>query len=128
MYHPPHFADRCSAEQGEEGFELAPKFDVDGLLPCITADAASGEALATSGLVQIRIDDDQHALWLRVRVQAGPGRTVIARAATSAISAVSTGVSSPAAASCASLKQPRLSSPASSIAKHRTQRWCDDSS
>lgn len=72
MYHPPHFADRCSAEQGEEGFELAPKFDVDGLLPCITADAASGEALATSGLVEIRIDDDQHALWLRVRVQAGP--------------------------------------------------------
>jgi len=76
MYHPPHFADRCSAEQVEEGFERTPEFDADGLPPCITADAASDEALATSGLVrqmvEMRIDDDQDALWLRVRVQARP--------------------------------------------------------
>jgi len=109
MHNPAQFADRCSVEQVEEGLELAPKFDANGLLPCITADATSGEALmlgwmnaealrltiatgqahywsrsrqvlwhkgATSGLVQqvveMRIDDDQDALWLRVRVLAGP--------------------------------------------------------
>lgn len=100
---------RCSIEQVEEGLELAPKFGPDGLLPCITIDAAGRKALmlgwmnaealqrtlatrqahcgsrsrqvlrpkrGSSGLVQHlvepRIDDDQHALWLRVRLQAGP--------------------------------------------------------
>ncbi len=76
MHHPPHFAGRCSAEQVEEGYERAPKFDADGLLPCITADAANDETLANSGLVpqmvEMRIDVDQNALWLRVRVQARP--------------------------------------------------------
>ena len=99
---------RTSVEQVEEGLELAPKFGADGLLPCITTDALSGEVLmlgwmnaealqhtiatreahyfsrsrevlwhkgATSGLVQrvveMRIDDDQDALWLRVQVQPG---------------------------------------------------------
>jgi phosphoribosyl-AMP cyclohydrolase len=103
------FAPRTSIEQIEEGLELAPKFGADGLLPCITTDAGSGEVLmlgwmnadalqrtlatreaqywsrsrqvlwhkgGTSGLVQhlveLRIDDDQDALWLRVRLQAGP--------------------------------------------------------
>ena len=102
-------APRRTIEQVEEGHELAPKFGPDGLLPCITTDAASGEVLmlgwmnaealqrtlatreahywsrsrqvlwhkgGTSGLVQhvveLRIDDDQDALWLRVRLQAGP--------------------------------------------------------
>ena len=102
-------APRRSIEQVEEGHELAPKFGPDGLLPCITTDAASGEVLmlgwmnsealqrtlstrqahywsrsrqvlwhkgGTSGLLQhvveLRIDDDQDALWLRVRLQAGP--------------------------------------------------------
>jgi len=76
MHHPPHFAGRCSAEQVEEGLERAPKFDADGFLPCMTADAASDEAFATSGVVQqmveMRIDVDQNALWLRVRRQAWP--------------------------------------------------------
>lgn len=100
---------RTSIEQVEEGTELAPKFDAQGLIACITTDAQSGEVLmlgymnrealeetirtgeahywsrsrqtlwhkgATSGLVQIveemRIDDDQDAVWLRVRV-AGSG-------------------------------------------------------
>ncbi len=100
---------RRSIEQVEEGLELAPKFGPDGLLPCITTDATSGEVLmlgwmnaealqrtlatrqahywsrsrqvmwhkgGTSGLVQhvveLRIDDDQDAVWLRVRLQAGP--------------------------------------------------------
>jgi len=102
-------AARTSIEQVEEGAELAPKFDADGLITCVTTDAESGEVLmlgymnadalartittgeahywsrsrevlwhkgATSGLVQrvveMRIDDDQDAVWLRVKV-AGSG-------------------------------------------------------
>ena len=105
----PAFAPRETVEQVEEGNALAPKFDADGLVPCITTDAASGEVLmlghmnaealqktvatgeahywsrsretlwrkgATSGLtqqvVEMRIDDDQDAVWLRVQV-AGSG-------------------------------------------------------
>lgn len=100
------FAERKSIEQVEEGVELAPKFDADGLIVAVTTDHASGELLmvgymnkealektielgeavyysrsrkaiwhkgATSGLVQkvreMRIDDDQDAVWLRVEVQ-----------------------------------------------------------
>jgi phosphoribosyl-AMP cyclohydrolase len=100
------FAERFSVEQVEEGAELAPKFDGDGLIPVVTTDAVSGEVLmhaymnaealrntiahgeafywsrsrqclwhkgATSGLVQkvveMRIDDDQDAIWLRVKVE-----------------------------------------------------------
>lgn len=100
-----HFFPRVSVEQVEEGKELAPKFDEDGLIPCITTAAKSGEVLmlgymnaealkrtiatgeahywsrsrqvlwhkgATSGLVQkvveLRVDDDQDAIWLRVDV------------------------------------------------------------
>lgn len=103
------FATRRSVEQVEEGNELAPKFDAEGLMPVVTTDAASGEVLmlgymnaealtrtietgeahywsrsretlwhkgATSGLVQkvvdMRIDDDQDAVWLKVDV-AGSG-------------------------------------------------------
>ena len=102
------FAERRSVEQVEEGTELAPKFDADGLIPVVTTDATSGEVLmhgymnadslratlelgeavywsrsravlwhkgATSGLVQkvveIRIDDDQDSIWLRVDVAGG---------------------------------------------------------
>jgi phosphoribosyl-AMP cyclohydrolase len=103
------FTARTSIEQVEEGHELAPRFDRDGLIPCVTTDAATGEVLmlgymnaealrrtietgeahywsrsrqavwhkgATSGLVQtveeLRIDDDQDAVWLRVWI-AGSG-------------------------------------------------------
>ena len=99
------FAERKTVEQVEEGNELAPKFDAEGLLPCVTTAANSGEVLmlgymneealkktietgeahywsrsrkvlwhkgATSGLVQkvveMRIDDDQDAVWLRVEI------------------------------------------------------------
>ena len=102
------FAERSSIEQVEEGDELAPKFDGDGLMPVVTTDHASGELLmhgymnaealrrtiatgeahywsrsrqclwhkgATSGFVQhveeMLIDDDQDAVWLRVRVDGG---------------------------------------------------------
>jgi phosphoribosyl-AMP cyclohydrolase len=102
------FSPRSSVEQVEEGTELAPKFDSEGLIPVVTTDAATGEVLmvgymnaqalaktietgeahywsrsrqclwrkgATSGFVhkvaEMRIDDDQDAVWLRVRIEGG---------------------------------------------------------
>ena len=85
------FGQRISVEQVEEGHELAPKFDPQGLIPCVTTDAKTietGEAHywsrsrqqlwhkgATSGLVQkvaeMRIDDDQDCVWLRVEIAGG---------------------------------------------------------
>jgi phosphoribosyl-AMP cyclohydrolase len=99
------FHNRVTVEQVEEGTELAPKFDAQGVIPVVTTDHDSGELLmhaymnadalektiqtgeayywsrsrqtlwhkgATSGLVQyvvdMRIDDDQDCVWLRVRV------------------------------------------------------------
>jgi len=103
------FAKRVSIEQVEEGKDLAPKFDENGLIAAVTTDAGTGDVLmlgymneealartietgeahywsrsrktlwhkgATSGLVQkvvdLRIDDDQDAVWLKVEV-AGSG-------------------------------------------------------
>ena len=97
------FAARLSVEQVEEGQDFAPKFDVDGLIACVTTDADTSDVLmvgymnaealqrtietgeahywsrsrqclwqkgAISGLtqavVELRIDDDQDAVWLRV--------------------------------------------------------------
>jgi phosphoribosyl-AMP cyclohydrolase len=97
------FATGLSHAEVEEGTALAPKFDANGLLPCVTTDAATGEVLmlaymnaaalrqtiargeavywsrsrdelwhkgATSGhvqkVVELRIDCDQDAIWLRV--------------------------------------------------------------
>jgi phosphoribosyl-AMP cyclohydrolase len=40
-----HFHPRVSVEEVEEGSNLAPKFGGDGLMPCITTDASSGEVL-----------------------------------------------------------------------------------
>lgn len=42
---PIEFQTRRSVEQVEESVDLAPKFDADGLMPCITGDAKSGEIL-----------------------------------------------------------------------------------
>ena len=42
---PIEFAGRESVEQVEEGFDLAPKFDKDGLIPVVTTDYTSGEVL-----------------------------------------------------------------------------------
>ncbi len=39
------FAERLSIEQVEEGHDLAPKFDADGLIPVVTTDFTSGEVL-----------------------------------------------------------------------------------
>jgi phosphoribosyl-AMP cyclohydrolase len=41
----PLFAPRGSTDEVEEGRALAPKFDADGLLTCVTTDARSGEVL-----------------------------------------------------------------------------------
>ena len=40
-----YFARRVSIEQVEEGTDLAPKFDADGLIPCVTTDHQSGQLL-----------------------------------------------------------------------------------
>lgn len=40
-----NFHPRQTVEQVEEGTELAPKFGCDGLMPCITSDAQTGEVL-----------------------------------------------------------------------------------
>jgi len=39
------FAKRISIEQVEEGVDLAPKFDANGLIPVVTTDFTSGEVL-----------------------------------------------------------------------------------
>lgn len=102
------FGERKTVEQVEEGSELAPKFDAQGLIPAVTTDFDSGELLmhgymnaaalamtiatgeahyfsrsrqaiwhkgATSGLtqrvVELRIDDDQDCVWMRVEVAGG---------------------------------------------------------
>jgi phosphoribosyl-AMP cyclohydrolase len=93
----------------EEGLVLAPRFDGDGLITCVTTDAGTGDVLMvahmnaealkltidtgeavywsrsrralwrkgeTSGqlqtVVEMRVDCDQDAVWLKVRV-AGDG-------------------------------------------------------
>ena len=45
MNQAPNFAQRVSIEQVEEGRELAPKFDTNGLIPAVTTDFTSGEVL-----------------------------------------------------------------------------------
>lgn len=39
------FHPRKSVEQVEEGVDLSPKFSPDGLMPCITSDALTGDVL-----------------------------------------------------------------------------------
>ena len=39
------FAAQAPVEQVEESLALAPKFDADGLIPCITTDTNTGEVL-----------------------------------------------------------------------------------
>jgi len=39
------FAERGSTAEVEEGVAFAPKFDADGLLTCVTVDAATGDVL-----------------------------------------------------------------------------------
>ena len=39
------FSERGSAQEVEEGAALAPKFDADGLVTCVTTDATNGDVL-----------------------------------------------------------------------------------
>ncbi len=48
----PPFSLRISIEQVEEGHELAPKFDRDGLVVCVITDAANGEVLMLGYMIQ----------------------------------------------------------------------------
>ena len=103
------FAPPGSIEEIEEGRNLTPKFDADGLVTCVTTDAQSGEVLMVAHMnaealartietgdawyysrsrkrlwrkgeesghsqrvVEMRVDCDQDAVWIRVE-QAGPG-------------------------------------------------------
>jgi phosphoribosyl-AMP cyclohydrolase len=105
MNQPSPFPPPGSTEEVEEGAVLMPRFGPDGLVTCVTTDAATGEVLmvahmdgealsrtietgeawywsrsrrelwrkgATSGQVQsvveMRVDCDQDAVWLKVRV------------------------------------------------------------
>ena len=100
------FKDRVSVQQVEESLDLAPSFDINGLLPVVTTDIKTGDVLMvgymnresleltiktkkahywsrsrqkiwqkgqTRGLFQnvkeLRIDDDQDSLWLKVDVE-----------------------------------------------------------
>ena len=100
------FAPRGSTEEVEEGRALAPRFDADGLVACVTTDAGSGEVLMIAHMdaealrrtiatgeawyfsrsrralwrkgeisghsqrvVEMRIDCDQDAVWIRVEQQ-----------------------------------------------------------
>ena len=44
------YAARTSVEQVEEGHELAPRFDADGLIPVVTTDHATGEVLMVANM------------------------------------------------------------------------------
>ena len=100
------FAPQVSSEQVEEGHVLAPKFDANGLVTCVTTDAWTGELLMvahmnaealkrtvetgeawyfsrsrqalwkkgessghTQSVIEMRVDCDQDAVWLKVEQQ-----------------------------------------------------------
>lgn len=50
------FAARTSVEQVEEGVAFAPKFDADGLIPCITTDAETGDVLMFGYMNQFALE------------------------------------------------------------------------
>lgn len=107
-----HFPPPGPAAELEEGLRLTPKFDANGLVTCVTTDAASGdvlmvahmnaEALAktvatgeawyfsrsrgalwrkgessghTQRVIELRVDCDQDAVWLKVEQVAGACHT-----------------------------------------------------
>lgn len=65
------FAARTSVEQVEEGHDLAPKFDADGLLPVVTTDAATGEVLMLGYMnaeaLERTIESGEAHYWSRSR-------------------------------------------------------------
>ena len=76
----------ATTNEREEGLVFQPKFDASGLVTCVATDAATGEAWyysrsrkawwrkgETSGqtqrVVEMRMDCDQDAVWIRVEQQ-----------------------------------------------------------
>ncbi len=45
MMEPPNFSERTDKEQVELGLDFAPRFDENGLIPCITVEDESGDVL-----------------------------------------------------------------------------------
>ena len=67
------YAARTSVEQVEEGRELAPKFDKDGLIPVVTTDYESGEVLMVANMnaesLAKTIELGEAVYWSRSRQQ-----------------------------------------------------------
>ncbi len=65
------FAPRTSVEQVEEGTELAPKFDADGLIPAVTTDYRTGELLMVGYMnaeaLERTIETGEAHYWSRSR-------------------------------------------------------------
>ncbi|MDD9915218.1 MAG: hypothetical protein OXT01_11210, partial [Rhodospirillaceae bacterium] len=65
------FAARSTVEQVEEGNALAPKFDRDGLIPCVTTDAETGDVLMlgfmNSAALERTIATGEAYYWSRSR-------------------------------------------------------------
>jgi len=66
-----NFSPRTSVEQVEEGHELAPKFDENGVIPCITRHHESGEILMFSFMnedaLRLTINSKLAHYWSRSR-------------------------------------------------------------
>ncbi len=67
----PQFAPRGSTEEIETGLGLAPKFDRDGLIPAVVADAGTGEVLMMAYMDRIAlartIETGEAWFWSRSR-------------------------------------------------------------
>lgn len=65
------FKERKTIEQVEEGNELAPKFDADGLIVCVTTAAATGEVLMVGYMneeaLKLTIETGEAHYWSRSR-------------------------------------------------------------
>lgn len=65
------FAERSDKKQIEEGKQLAPKFDKDGLIPVVTTDYASGDVLMVAYMneeaLQKTIEIGEAVYWSRSR-------------------------------------------------------------
>ena len=65
------FAPRTSKEEIELGQVLRPKFDSDGLIPCITTDAKTGEVLMFAWMnaesLRLTIQTKKASYWSRSR-------------------------------------------------------------
>ncbi|MEM6278091.1 MAG: phosphoribosyl-AMP cyclohydrolase [Verrucomicrobiota bacterium] len=65
------FSARSSVEQVEEGHELAPKFDENGVIPCVTRHVETGEILMFAFMneeaLRLTIDTSLAHYWSRSR-------------------------------------------------------------